>query len=75
MVPFELAKHLPITVEDYIIKYMPLEVFIENKVKNIRVMTVALPRFMVKKYLELCNGIALNPLALIFIPVPADSAA
>jgi type IV pilus assembly protein PilM len=64
MVPFELAKHLPITVEDYIIKYMPLEVFIENKVKNIRLMTVALPKFMVKKYLELCHGIALNPLAL-----------
>jgi len=64
MLPFELAKHMPITVDDYVIKHIPLEVFREDKHRRIRVMVVALPKFMVKRYWELCTSADLKPVAL-----------
>lgn len=64
MVPFELAKHLPITVEDFIIKFIPLEVIKEKNQKNFRIMAVALPKYLVKRYWELCTEMEIKPLAL-----------
>lgn len=64
MVPFELAKHLPITVDDFIIKFIPLEIIKEKKVRSIRIMAIALPKYLVKRYWELCNSMELKPLAL-----------
>lgn len=64
MVPYELTKHLPITIEDYIIKFITLEVFSEEKIKKSRILVIALPRFIAKKYWDLCNELELKPVGL-----------
>ena len=64
MVPFELAKHLPITVEDFIIKFIPLEVIKEKKQKNLRIMAIALPKYVVRRYWDLCTEMEIKPLVL-----------
>jgi type IV pilus assembly protein PilM len=65
MIPYELSKHTPITVDDYIIKYINLEEFNdENKIKKARVLVVALPKYIVKSYFDLCNELGLTPQSL-----------
>lgn len=64
MVPFELTKQLPITIEDYIIKFITLDVFSEEKIKKSRIQVIALPRHIATRYWELCNELELKPVAL-----------
>jgi len=65
MIPFELSKHIPITVSDYVIDYVVLEVFNEGKVKKSRINVVALPKYIVKRYYDLCNELDMIPTSLV----------
>lgn len=64
MVPYELPKHLPITVDNYVIKHLTLDVFTEEKSKKSRVLVIALPKVIVRKYLDLCTELEIEPIAL-----------
>ena len=64
MVPYELPKHLPISIDNYIIKHQTLDVFKEENIKKSRVLVIALPKQIVKKYWDLCNGLEIEPIAL-----------
>ena len=61
MVPYELSKQLPITVDNYVIKYLLLDVFVEDKTKKAHVLVIALPKYIVKQYWDLCTELEIEP--------------
>ena len=40
MVPYELPKHLPISIENYVIKHLTLDVFKEDNIKKSRMLVI-----------------------------------
>ncbi len=64
MVPYELPKHLPISVENYVIKHLTLDVFKEDNIKKSRILVIALPKQLVKKYWDLCIDLEIEPIVM-----------
>lgn len=61
---FEIYQHFPTDLGEYIIQAKRLENFEEDGVKKTKVLVAALPKFIVKTYLELTNSLGLEPIAL-----------
>jgi type IV pilus assembly protein PilM len=64
MVYLEIEQYLPIRLDEYAVEYKVLEEFVDNDIKKIRVLVGALPKSMVKIYLELIESLKLKALAL-----------
>ncbi|MGO1713397.1 MAG: type IV pilus biogenesis protein PilM [Senegalia sp. (in: firmicutes)] len=65
MVKYEIEEFLPITMSDYVLDYRKREEFIDkDNSKKLRLLVVAIPKKIVKGYMELLNTLELEPLAL-----------
>ena len=64
MVPYELPKHLPIAVDNYVIKHLTLDIFKEENIKKAHILVIALPKHIVKKYWDLCTELEMEPTIL-----------
>jgi len=61
MIPFELPKHLPIAVDNYVIKHITLDVFKEGSARKANVLVIALPKHLVRRYWNLCAELEMDP--------------
>lgn len=64
MVPFELPKHIPIAVENYVIKHVTIDVFRDESIKKARVLVIALPKHIVRRYWDLSWDMEMQPTVL-----------
>lgn len=64
MVLYELPKHLPVNVDNYVIKHLTLEVFQDKNTKKARILIMAVPKQIIKKYWDLCTDLEIEPHAL-----------
>ena len=64
MVPYELPKHIPIAVDNYIIKHLTLDIFKEENLKKAHILVIALPKYIVKKYWDLSWELEIEPTVL-----------
>ncbi len=64
MLSFEIGQYFPIDLDEYIIQSKKLGDFEEDGVKKSRILVAALPKLIVKTYLELANLLGLKPIAL-----------
>ncbi|RKD34590.1 type IV pilus assembly protein PilM [Thermohalobacter berrensis] len=62
IVRFEVEQYLPILLNDYVIQYKTLDKKSDNE--KIKLQVIALPKDIVKMYLELAKELKLKPLAL-----------
>ncbi|QUH20677.1 type IV pilus assembly protein PilM [Alkaliphilus sp. B6464] len=61
---FEVQQHFPTDLSEYVIQSKKLEDFEEDGVKKSKIVVAALPKVIVKTYLELANALELEPIAL-----------
>lgn len=61
---FELDQYFPTDLDEYTVQYKRLEDFQEDGVKKSKISVVALPKVIIKTYLELANVLKLHPIAL-----------
>lgn len=61
---FEIQQYFPIDLDEYVIQSKKLEDFEEDGIKRSRILVAALPKVIVKTYLELANILDLDPIAL-----------
>ncbi len=61
---FELDQYFPTDLKEYIVQYKRLDDFSEDEVLKSRISAVALPRVIIKTYLELAKDLGLEPIAL-----------
>jgi len=64
IVKMEIARYLPIMLNEYVTEYRVREEFMEDNVKKIKLLVVALPKKIVEDYLELLKELHLKPVAL-----------
>jgi len=61
---FEVEQYFPTNLDEYVIQSKKLEDFEEDGVKKSKILVAALPKLIVKTYLELANALGLEPIAL-----------
>ncbi|WZL71463.1 type IV pilus assembly protein PilM [Clostridiaceae bacterium 35-E11] len=64
MVRLEIEQYLPIQLEDYVVEHKVLEEFVEEGIKKLRIVVVALPKKIVEEYLQFIYNLNLKPVAL-----------
>ncbi len=61
---FEIDQYFPTDLEEYVVQSRRLEDLEEDGVKKSKILVAALPKLIVKAYLELANALDLDPVAL-----------
>jgi len=61
---FEVEQYFPTNLDEYVIQSKKLEDFEEDGVRKSKILVAALPKLIVKSYLELATGLGLEPMAL-----------
>lgn len=64
MIKIEIARYLPITLNEYITEYRLMEEFTEDRVKKVKLLVVALPTLIAEGYYHLLKKLKLKPVAL-----------
>ena len=61
IIGFEAEQYLPIEMDKYILQYKILDEFIEDDIKRINALLVALPKVIIENYLTLAQELELTP--------------
>lgn len=61
---FEVAQYFPTDLDEYVIQSRRLDDFEEDGIKKTNILVAALPKLIVKTYLDLAKALGLEPMAL-----------
>lgn len=64
MLMFEVQQYFPTDLDEYVIQSRKLEDSEEDGVKKSKILVAALPKLIIKTYLELADALGLEPIAL-----------
>lgn len=67
-----MPEYLPVDVNEYRIDYKILQIITEDNVEKYKVFITAVPKNILKSYVDVLNGLGLRPLA---VDIPANSTA
>lgn len=64
VVHYQIADYLPVSVEDYEVQYLNQGSTFEDGVEKIKILLLAIPKYMVVSHLELLRSVGLKPKVL-----------
>ncbi len=64
VISFEVAKHFPVRIQDYVIQHRCMDDFEVDGVRRVRLLAVAMPKDMVEGYWDLASGLGFKPVGL-----------